>query len=399
MALIDATVADFHQTFGSSPEVVVRAPGRVNLIGEHTDYNDGLVLPCAIGREIVMASERRDDDHLYLHALDIPGMRVINRAHLALDTDQRWANYIQGVVQAFGRRGFTVGGANICFRGNIPIGSGLSSSAALSVAGAVTFAKMNSVDLSPIELVEIAWEAERMFAGVECGKMDQFISIMGKSGYAVLLDCRDLSFVHVPFPSAYEILICDSGIKHELSASAYNLRKRECDEAGAFLSRYYRPKQSLRDTSMEELNLVRQNIPEVLYRRAKHVITENERVRQCVEALSADNMERVKMLFGQSHESLKVDFEVSIPQLDFIVETANASEYVLGARLTGAGFGGCVVCIVRKNAPLSFLHDLKEQYFRRTGTRLSAFLGRPEEGASYLLPRRSPDRAFVTERL
>ncbi len=398
MDLLQDTQKQYRRIFSGDPEIVVRAPGRVNLIGEHTDYNNGFVLPVAIDRSVTVAAGRRNDRRLHLHALD-PGTSVIaDLTALSLNTSLRWSNYPLGVADRLLKRGCPIRGGNYCFRGNIPIGSGLSSSAALEVAFAVAMLKLNSIEMPDLDLIRVAQEAEQEFVGVHCGIMDQFVSVMGKRDHALFLDCRDLSFSLEAIPARASVVVCDNGMRRSLSSSAYNTRREECEKAAELLGARYPEIRSLRDLTPDRLESARTLLPPVLLRRAQHVVTENERVRKSVDALRAGDLHRFGDLLYTSHESLSARFEVSTPELDALVSLARTVEGVYGARMTGAGFGGCAICLVADEHLPSFQKEIRDKYRDARGVTLRISLTKPVDGASYLLPGHSPDLIAVATR-
>ena len=396
--LLQETQDQYRRIFSADPDIVVSAPGRVNLIGEHTDYNNGFVLPVAIDRSVVVAAGLRNDQQLHLHALDPGTSLVVNLTELSFHSTLRWSNYLQGVADRLQKRGFSIRGGNFCFRGNIPIGSGLSSSAALEVAFAVAVLQLNAIGINDRELIVIAREAEQEFVGVRCGIMDQFISVMGKRGHALFLDCQDLSFSMVKIPAGAEIVVCDNGMRRSLSSSAYNTRREECEKAVEIFSKTYPDIRSLRDVTLDRLEAARNTLPHVLYRRAYHVITENERVKLSVDALRSGDLRRVGELLFQSHESLSSGFEVSTPELDALVALARTIDGVYGARMTGAGFGGCAICLIADEHARSFQNALRRKYRDARGALLRMNVTIPVDGAFYILPRQSPDMYPVSAR-
>lgn len=389
MDLLQETRKQYCGLFGAEPEIIVCAPGRVNLIGEHTDYNGGYVLPVAINRMIVMAAGLRSDRELHLHAPDRGGAVVKDLSNLRHDPVALWSNYVQGVADCLGRRGFFLGGGNFCFRGDIPIGSGLSSSAALEVASAVAFLKLNSIELKNSEIISIAREAEQDFVGVRCGIMDQFIAVMGKQDHAQFLDCRDLSSSAVHLPVGMNIIVCDNGVRRALASTGYNRRREECEEALTILSGIFPKVSSFRDLSVSSLKEVKSRLEPVLFRRVRHILSENERVLTCVEALRAGDLNRVGELLYESHRSLSDDFEVSTEELDALIEIARTIDGVYGARMTGAGFGGCAICIVADDMLDVRLEKLKNGYQRLRKRPLSTYVTHSERGAYYFLPGKS----------
>ena len=382
MELLQDTIERYRKLHGEMPTVIASAPGRVNLIGEHTDYNDGFVLPVAIDRSIMIAAGKRTDGLLKLTSVDLLSSVTLPIDSLRYDDEKRWTNYPAGVVSLLKRKGLKVGGANLVIRGNIPIGAGLSSSAALSVASTLTFSILNDLNLPSLDSVRIAQETEMEFVGVQCGIMDQFISVMGKRGHAVFLDCRSLEYTHISFPAGVCLVICDTGSRRELANSAYNQRRAECEDAVRQLNKKNREINSLRDINMEQFQVLGSLLSPVARKRAYHVVSENERVRQSVAALKKNDVEAFGRLMKESHESLRNNFEVSSKELDAFVEIASSTEGVHGARMTGAGFGGSGICIVEKEKIDNLVSRLRSEFPKRAGRSLTIYISSIEDGAS-----------------
>ncbi len=362
-------VAAFEREYGRPPEGIAEAPGRVNLIGEHVDYNDGLVLPLAIDRSVMCAWQRRDDDRTTLQSVDVSGNIACWPGEIP-SPHHAWFDYGVGVVAGLADAGYRPWGLDLLTAGDVPQGAGLSSSAALEVAVAGALREAFDLQIGDVELALLCQRAENEYVGVRCGIMDQFASTLSRRGHALLLDCRSLAYEHVPLRlegAGLAIVIADSAVSRELASSAYNDRRRECEEAVAELrGRLGRPSlASLRDVTPDEMRAV--EVDTVPLRRARHVVSEIARVREAVEALRRDDFARFGELMRASHESLRDDYEVSSPQLDRLVELATAQPYVLGSRLTGAGFGGCTVSLVRAEAVAAFARDVIEPCRRETG--------------------------------
>ncbi len=348
----------FEQQFGRPAELISEAPGRVNLIGEHTDYNGGFVLPAAIDRTVAVALARREDFLLRAYSLDHEQCDEfqVERVRRFMGTRGGWRDYVRGVCWALQDAHIPVAGADIAISGDVPPGAGLSSSAAteLAVAGALT----RGLGIAPRDLALIAQKAENLFVGVQCGIMDQFASALGVDGHALFIDCRSLEVEAVPLPDGVAIVIVDSGLRRRLGETAYNKRHAECSEAASHLG-----VESLRDADVEVLPRLEGD----LQKRARHVVTENARVLQTVSALKAGNPKGVGRLMHESHRSLRDDFEASVPELDLLVDLAASCDGVIGARLTGAGFGGCTVSLVSQEAVQHFAEQIAGDYERKTG--------------------------------
>lgn len=345
--------AAFRDCFGVAASVTARAPGRVNLIGEHTDYNDGFALPCAIDRETVVAARARTDGVMRVVAADDESRedRFSVTAPLAPVTTPRWANYVRGVVAALKREGHAIGGAELAIAGNIPQGTGLSSSASLEMAVGQALKMLFQLDVTPTALALVGQRAEHEFAGCNCGIMDQLVSAHGQVGHALLLDCRSLATTPVRLPADAAVVIIDSRIPRGLVDSEYNLRRRQCEQAAAHFGA-----RALRDIGVERLAAESAGLDAVLARRARHVVSENARTLAAVEALQAGDLAQMGELMRASHASLRDDFEVSLPAIDALVALINdVVGRAGGARMTGGGFGGCVVAL----APRAMSAEIK----------------------------------------
>jgi galactokinase len=367
--------------FGAAPEAVVRAPGRVNLIGEHTDYNQGFVLPAAIDRYVWFAGRRRADRRVRLKSLDFDEGVEFDLDGLERDGQHRWSNYVRGVTKYFEDDGHRLPGADVVFGGDVPREAGLSSSAAVEVAAAAFWKSLAGLKLDAVYLVKLARRAENEFVGVPCGIMDQFISALGRQNHALLVDCRDLDYRHVPLRNDVKIVVCNSGVKRALAKSEYEVRVEQCREAVAELSRFGRAVHSLREVGLEDLEAARDRLSDLVLRRARHVVTENQRVLDAVKALQAGDLNRFGDLMNASHESLRNDYEVSSKELDALVEIARQQPGVLGARMTGAGFGGCTVNLVHEDAAVTFARAVEEGYQRALGLRAEVYAFRASAGA------------------
>jgi galactokinase len=389
MELIRDTMERFRGLYGNEPSIVVTAPGRVNLIGEHTDYNQGFVLPFAIDRSIMIAASNRDDDQIHIHTVDLQSSISSSFSHLTFDSESLWSNYAIGVAAIFRRNGYALRGANFCLRGNIPIAAGLSSSAAIEVASAFALNHLNNLSISIIDLIKVAHAAETDFVGVHCGIMDQFVSVMGTKDHALFLDCRSLEYQHLPFPRGIRVIVCDTGVRRELARSAYNQRQAECGEAVCQLSKQFPKITSLRDVTREQLSSAERALAPILWKRVLHVVSENERVLMSVEAMKRNDLLLLGSLMTRSHESLRDNFEVSCKELDSFVEIALDTDGVYGARMTGAGFGGSAICLVADTGVDDLIEHLRTEYPRRAGRSLTVYLSSPSDGASVIFPRQS----------
>ena len=350
MDIVQTCVSGFRKRFGGDPKVVVKAPGRVNLIGEHTDYNDGFVFPAAIDRYVVIAAKARPDNRAIVYAVsyDEDSEFVVDRG---LEASGHWSDYVKGMVSEFCDINLRLGGFEATIAGNVPLGAGLSSSAAVEMAVGRGLLELFDISMPGPKLAIVGQQAENRFVGVNCGIMDQFASANGREGHALFLDCRDLSFELVPLIEDLRIVICNSGVKRGLTESSYNERRKACEEGVRQLVLATGQEfEALRDVSAEQLDDYRGAVTEEIFARCRHVISEIERTESAVTALRAGDSAAFGRLMGESHGSLRDDYEVSGPELDQLVNIANGIEGVIGARMTGAGFGGCIVCLAHENA-------------------------------------------------
>ncbi|HVM31007.1 MAG TPA: galactokinase [Candidatus Limnocylindrales bacterium] len=358
---------------------VVRAPGRVNLIGEHTDYNLGFVLPVAISLETWVASVPADDLGVELLSLEAG-----DRASFALrepgPARGSWIDYVAGVAWSLAEQGVTMRGLRGVIDSEIPLGSGLSSSAALEVAAAWTLAD-GTPPLRPMDLARAAQRAENLYVGVQCGLMDQFASTHGRAGHALLLDCRSLEHRPVPLPAGHSLVAIDTRTPHRLGTSEYNARREQCERGVAVIARRHPAVESLRDVTPEMLGTAADLLEEETMRRCRHVVTENQRVLAATDALEAGDLNEVGRLLAESHASLRDDYEVSSAELDALVEIASAVDGVIGARMTGAGFGGCTVNLVRDDAIDTLRVAVERDYSARTGLQAGFYVVRAVDGA------------------
>ncbi len=385
--MIDAVALrrTFQELYGETPRLF-RAPGRVNLIGEHTDYNDGFVLPMAIDRETMVAARQRDGRRV----VRIFSLNIGEHVEFDLDAPGErergiWLDYIEGVAQALERRGVRLRGADLAITSDVPVGAGLSSSAALEVSAGLALCGVSGVEIDRVELALAGQEAEHIYVGAKVGIMDQFIAALGQAGHALLIDCRTLATEAIPLDTTETLIaICDSRVKHELSASEYNTRRAECEQGvellkGAGLSEI----RALRDVSVAELERHEHALPEPVRRRCRHVVTENARTLAAASALKDGRLREMGQLMLASHESLTRDYEVSCRELDALVEIAMSvpAGATLGARMTGGGFGGCTVNLVRRAALETFRETITREYSRVTGLVPNIYVSEAGEGA------------------
>jgi galactokinase len=372
-------------TGAKEPDVVVRSPGRVNLIGEHTDYNDGFVLPVAIDRAIWVAAASRPDRRVVIHALDFGEMAGFGLDEVEKGPPGHWSNYARGVAALLQERGYPIGGMDAVLSGNVPIGAGLSSSAALETALAYTWQVLGGFPLERVEMALLCQEAEHRYAGSRCGIMDQYIAALGRRGHALLIDCRSLEYKLVPLPleeHGVAIVVCDSGVAHELAASGYNERRATCEEAVRLIGARLPGVRALRDVSMEQLQALQDELPEVVFKRSRHVISENARTLESVAALQRGDLASFGQLMNASHVSQRDDYEVSCPEIDALVELAWQVAGCYGSRLTGGGFGGCTVSLVDSQALDTFRDQVAQAYQVAFGRTPKIYTCSVEEGAS-----------------
>ncbi len=358
----------FESVFEGQADVTLQAPGRVNLIGEHTDYNEGFVFPAAIDRWAIVAARSRVDSRVRIYSAMHEEVAEF-RTDDVLEAQGSWADYPKGVVREFQKLGHSLCGFDAAIVGNVPMGAGLSSSAAVEMAVGKGMVMLNRIEISGPDLALLGQRAENHFVGVNCGIMDQFISANGRAGHALFLDCRGLSFELVPlFGDDVQIVICNSGVTRGLTDSAYNDRRSACENGVSLLTRAMGEDiKALRDVSMEILDVYGGALSETVLKRCRHVITENERTQRAVALLKDGDLSGFGQLMVASHESLRDDYEVSGKELDLLVEIALNVPGVFGARMTGAGFGGCTVNIVERDAVPALTDAINEQYPRTTG--------------------------------
>jgi galactokinase len=339
----------FSSRFSVEP-TLFSAPGRINLIGEHTDYNDGLVLPAAINKYIFAAISKRDDQEIHLFSEDY--QEEFNSTVDNIEASGKlWPDYILGVVLEIQKAGNDVGGFNMVFGGDIPLGAGLSSSAALESVTAVGLNAIFDLALSPLQLAKIGQAAENNFVGVNCGLMDQFASIFGKQDHLIRLDCRSLQHEYIPFRMQdYQIVLFDTQVKHSLASSAYNERRRQCERGVALIQEHHPEVTSLRDASMEMLDEYVRPADPLVYQRCHFVVSEIRRLEEACKDLIADDLVSFGRRMYETHEGLKNDYEVSCPELDFLVARARLHPQIIGARMMGGGFGGCTINLVHRDA-------------------------------------------------
>jgi galactokinase len=375
------------ELFGERESVrLFRAPGRVNLIGEHTDYNDGFVFPVAIDRDIQMAVSPRDDSVVSLHAMDYGNTETFDLDHMDHAVGAAWAKYPKGVAAVLQGEGLTLRGFDAVFNGTVPLGAGLSSSAALEVATATLMCGLSGIEIPGPRLARLCQRAENEYAGVQCGIMDQFISSMAESDTALMLDCRSLAYEHVPLRIGDHILmIANTNKPRGLVDSEYNNRRQECEEGVRLLQKSLPETKALRDVTTLEFGRHRTGLTDQVAHRCQHVIEENERVELSVKALKQDDLSAFGKLMNASHDSLRDLYEVSCYELDLMVDIARSCSGVLGSRMTGGGFGGCTVTLVSSESVGQLETSILDQYPAATGFEPELYVCRPSAGANELI--------------
>jgi len=375
MSLQETVAEAFERRFGASPVLIVRAPGRVNLIGEHTDYNDGFVLPMAIDRAVWIALRPRSDRRVVGHSLDLD-QPVEFSLKSVRDEAAGWGEYLKGIAWALQDEGYTLQGWEGVVAGDVPVGAGLSSSAALEMAAARAFAATSDLPWDPAAMAKLGQRAENEWVGVNCGIMDQMISAAGVAGHALLIDCRSLETQPVPLPPGAAVVVLDTATRRGLVDSAYNERRAQCEAAARFFGL-----PALRDVSAGQFQARAHELDDVVRRRARHVVTEDGRTLQAVEAMRRGDAVEMGRLMDESHVSLRDDFEVSSDELNGMVACAQRQDACYGARMTGAGFGGCAVALVRTQSAPAFAKQVATCYHAATGITPSVYICTATNGA------------------
>jgi galactokinase len=385
--LIQDTQKIFIKKFGEGGTIIIsRAPGRVNLIGEHTDYNDGFVFPMALDFQVVVAARKSDTHLVRIYSADFDETVEFSIDQpIVYDKEKRWSNYLRGVLVMLQEAGVKLCGMDIAFQGNVPQGSGLSSSAALEVATSIMAQKILGFNIAKPNLAKLCQRAENKFVGMNCGIMDQFISMMGQQGHALFLDCRSLDYQLVPLELGdCRIIICQSGVKHTLVDSEYNKRRQECEQGVAILTKHFPSVKALRDATMDQLEAVKAELDPIVYSRCKHVITEDERVLSSIKALNRDDLKTFGQYMNASHDSLRDDYQVSCPEIDLLVDLAREVNGVLGTRITGGGFGGCTVTLIQSTAENQFKEHITKNYQAKTGIVPQIYISTAANGAEII---------------
>lgn len=366
---------EFKSRFSVSPDIIVRAPGRINLIGEHTDYNAGFVVPGAIDKAIWLAAGKRTDGKFAFFAADLNSFFISEGSDTVFQEKNAWANYLLGVISEARKDGLLVGGLNVVFGGDVPLGAGLSSSAALESGMMFVINELYGLGLSRMNIVQLAQRGENHFVGMKCGIMDMFASVMGRENHVVRLDCRSLEYEYFPFHTTdYSLLLLDSSVKHQLVDSEYNTRKTECETGVSILQKSDPAITSLRDVTPAFLEQHRSQLDPTVYRRCKYVVEEIQRVELACAALVNDDFQTLGQMMFQTHDGLNHDYQVSIPEINFLVDIARSHpDTVLGARMMGGGFGGCTINLVKTAALEDFVTNISAAYRQEYGIDLKVY--------------------------
>lgn len=368
----------FTKQYGTEPDLVYRSPGRINLIGEHTDYNEGFVLPAAVDKFVQVAVSKRNDRVISLYAIQFDELFEIKLDEIR-PIAGKWTNYVLGVVDQLVKRGYKPGGFNMVIDGNVPAGAGLSSSAAMECAVCYALNDLFDLNIEKFDVVKISQVAEHTFPGVQCGIMDQFASVFGKKDYALKLDCRSLEYEEVPLVlDGYKIVLLNTNVKHSLASSAYNTRRQECADGVEEVKKHVPGISSLRDVTVEMLDkYVRYQL---IHQRCKYVIEENLRVEKAIQFMRNGNIEGLGKEMFRSHEGLSKEYEVSCPELDYLVEAVKNNPAVAGARMMGGGFGGCTINIIKEDAIQQLTDELAINYKRDMGKPLTVYIATTANG-------------------
>ena len=378
----DAVAKQFRKVYGASPCGIFRAPGRVNLIGEHTDYNDGFVLPAAIDFYSHAAIGERVDHTLSVYSEQFHETAEFTPEQLSGPPRKHWSDYVRGVAAVLQQEGYPLKGANLVIDGQVPIGAGLSSSAAVEVATAFALQSLGTVKLSLLDVARLCLRAENTYTGARCGIMDQFVSCFGREDHALMLDCRSLEAAYLQLPPSVRLVICNTMVRHELAGGEYNERRESCERVAETIAKFLPKVRALRDLTQEDLEHYRNQISDVDFRRSRHVITENDRVKDAKAALESGNLARFGELMYLSHNSLDRDYEVSCRELNIMVDLARSLEGVYGARMTGGGFGGCTINLVESEMTVEFQKTIGREYEKLTGLSPQIFVCGAAGGAS-----------------
>lgn len=373
----------FKSRFHEEP-ALFRSPGRVNIIGEHTDYNNGFVLPAAINKAIYIGIRQRSDEIISLFSEEF-NEAFETRVPEVAPTDKGWPNYILGIVDQLNKRGYRISGFNLNIDGDVPIGSGLSSSAAVECATAFALNEIFALNISKLDLAFMAQKAEHEFAKVRVGIMDMFASLFGKKDHVIKLDCQSLEYEYEPlYLKDYKIVLLNTNVKHSLSSSEYNTRRQQCEEGVALVKEHYPVVSSLRDVNMEMLDECVAPVNKTVYNRCKYVVEENQRLLAACEDLKNGDIKALGEKMFQTHDGLSKEYEVSCKELDFLVDAVRNNPDVVGARMMGGGFGGCTINIVKEEAIDGLIEQLSISYKEQMGLELTAYIAETDDGTSFV---------------
>lgn len=379
----EKVLQDFQKNFNEKP-VIVRSPGRVNIIGEHTDYNNGFVLPAAIDKAIYVAVSPRADETIKLYSGEFNDSFGSSLSQLK-PTDKHWPNYILGVADQLVKRGYSIKGFNLAIDGDVPIGSGLSSSAAVECATAFALNEIFQLNISKKDLAFIGQKAEHTFAGVMCGIMDQFASVFGKKDHVIKLDCQSLDYEYVPLKlEGYKILLLNTNVKHSLASSEYNTRRAQCEQGVAWIKEHHPEVSSLRDATMDMLHKHVEPKDQLIYLRCKYVVEEKERLLTGCEDLKRGDVQSLGKKMFRTHDGLSKEYEVSCKELDYLVDAVRNNPDVVGARMMGGGFGGCTINIIKEEAIDALVNSLGKSYQKDMGKELTAYIAQIEDGTTLI---------------
>lgn len=374
----------FKNLYGVDP-LLVRSPGRINIIGEHTDYNEGFVMPAAIDKAIYIGISKREDDQVHLFAKDYEQTHTVALSALA-PSEKGWPNYILGVADQLQKRGYNLGGFNLYIDGDVPLGAGLSSSAAVECATVYALDQLFSLSVAQLDLALIAQKAEHVFAGVSCGIMDQFASVFGKKDHAILLDCRSMEYEYLPLDLGdYKLLLLNTNVKHSLSDSAYNERRSQCEQGVAWVKEKFPEANSLRDVSQAMLKECVEPKDHNVFVKCRFVVAEIERLGRAADFLKQGNLDALGKLMLETHDGLSKDYEVSCSELDFLVDRVRDLDSVLGARMMGGGFGGCTINIVKTAYIDELIKTVSAGYLQEFGLKLDAYVVETASGTSQII--------------
>ncbi len=371
----------FYEKFNSKP-LVVRSPGRVNIIGEHTDYNEGFVLPAAIDKAIYIAIGKRDDNNIHLYSKEFNEVHEVKIPELK-KSEKQWANYILGVTDQIIKRGIAIPGFNIILDGDVPVGAGLSSSAAIECATGFALNELFQLQISKEDIVKMAQKAEHEYAGVMVGIMDMFASVFGKKDHVLKLDCRSLQHEYVPLKlEGIKIVLLNTNVKHSLASSEYNTRRKQCEEGVELIKKHHPEVNSLRDVTMQMLHQYVAPKDEIIFKRCKYVVEENIRLLSGCEDLRNGDIKSLGQKMFQTHDGLSKEYEVSCKELDFLVDYVRNFPAVLGSRMMGGGFGGCTINLVKDDSIEDLITEITTAYKQKMNLDLTAYVAKTEDGTS-----------------